>query len=59
MTTIEQFTVHAATLLNTLLAAGRSRRKRAAATSFMARVICWVDLTEEIRRRIALVVAML
>ena len=39
MTTIEQFTVHAATLLATCLAAGRSRRRRAAASeAFLAAI---------------------
>jgi hypothetical protein len=35
------------------LSASCARRKRDAATSFIARVICWVVLTEAIRRLIA------
>src|SRR5258708_18934305 len=42
-----------------ILAASCARRKRAAATNFIARVICWVFFTERIRRRKSRSVAML
>src|SRR6266478_4321707 len=41
------------------MAASWARRKRAAATNFIARVICWVFFTERIRRRKSRSVAML
>jgi hypothetical protein len=33
------------------MAASCARRSRAAATNFIARVICWVFFTERMRRR--------
>jgi hypothetical protein len=41
-----------------LRSASCARRSRAAETSLSARVICWVDLADAIRRRIALSDAM-